>query len=258
MDPLRDQPWWCEFVEQLRNTPLDTLAQTYGASPSDLEAALATEPIDTAGTDAAWWPEVVRRVHHGESIRATARAFGTNPRRIRRGLARAGLRVGGVEVPEVGLAALAEFGDRLGEEPDGLIAELAGVTVEAVQGERRRRSIAPFRPTPRAKPVRAAKPRTSRPTSTKIVRNKAWLTDDIPQVVRRNGIKPRGGLGRMPTLGDREPARRMGGDAALMRSLPMPNLPGLKRVVPSDSLPSPQAPKRRVRVKRPAAVDDPH
>ena len=81
----------------------------------------------------------------GESLREISRLFGVNLRRLRRGLARSGLRVAGMDVSEDGHQPLAPFRARLGQEPDAVIAEAAGVGVEAVQGERRRLNIAPFR-----------------------------------------------------------------------------------------------------------------
>ena len=98
------------------------------------------------------WALVFARVIAGESIRSVALAFGTNPRRVRRALARAGLRAGGVLVGAQGVAALATHRSRLGTAPDAQIARAAGVTPEAVQGERRRLDITAFRPARRAPP----------------------------------------------------------------------------------------------------------
>ena len=77
-----------------------------------------------------------------ESIRAIARLFHTEPRRIRRALARLGLRVGGRDVVEdAGVPQLAGLRDMLGREPDRVVARMAGVIPEAVQGERGRLRI---------------------------------------------------------------------------------------------------------------------
>lgn len=79
-------------------------------------------------------------------------------------MARAGVRVGGRNlVPGLGVAELVEYRDRLGREPDEAIARAAGVSVEAVQGERRRLGIEPFeKPLKPARRASARQPRMDR------------------------------------------------------------------------------------------------
>ena len=145
---VRDAAWWPSFLERLRDEPLEELAAEHGADPAALEAALAEASQGQSVTDSAWWPEAVRRIEAGGSLRAVARSFQTNPRRIRRGMARAGIRVGGSDVTE-GNPELAGIRARLGKEPDGDLAEAAGVSLEAIKGERRRLGIEAYRPPPR-------------------------------------------------------------------------------------------------------------
>ena len=94
------------------------------------------------------WAAVLARLRAGESLRKVAEEFGTNPRRLRRALARAGVRVRGESLGRDGVPALVRFRSRLGKEADGGIARDAHVTPEAVQGERRRLGIPAFRPSP--------------------------------------------------------------------------------------------------------------
>lgn len=152
---LYEEPWWPEFCSKLVDRPLLSLAGEYGAAPDALMEALLALDDDGPVTDQAWWPEAARAVNAGTSLRETARIFNVNLRRLRRGLARAGLRVAGQNIGDEGLPALAAFRERLGNEPDAVIAAAAGVSVEAVQGERRRLDIPPFRfgPPPVAAPV---------------------------------------------------------------------------------------------------------
>ena len=95
------------------------------------------------------WALVLARLRAGESLRKVAAEFGTNPRRLRRALARASIRVRGESLGRDGVPALVRFRSRLGKEPDGAIARDARVTPEAVQGERKRLGIPAFRPRPK-------------------------------------------------------------------------------------------------------------
>lgn len=104
--------------------------------------------VKRAFNDDPSWPRALARLLAGESIRSIAATLGTNPRRLRRAFARAGVRVAGANVDRAGVPALSSFRARLGHEPDGRIAKEAGVTPQAVQGERRRLGIAPFKPAP--------------------------------------------------------------------------------------------------------------
>jgi transposase-like protein len=92
-----------------------------------------------------WWSEARQRLDAGEAIRAVARRFGCEPRRVRRALARAGVRVAGAPVPAEGVAALAPLAEQLGMRPDRELAREAHVIPEAVAGERARRDIPAFR-----------------------------------------------------------------------------------------------------------------
>ena len=77
-----------------------------------------------------------------ESLRAIARRFQCEPRRLRRALARLNLRVGGRDiVPDVGVPQLLGVRDAIGREPDSVVARMGGVIPEAVQGDRRRLGI---------------------------------------------------------------------------------------------------------------------
>ncbi len=254
MDPLRDQAWWPDFVRALEETPLATLALRHGQVVDDLETALAGATADGAATAAPWWPEARRRIPAGASLRDTARRFGTNPRRLRRALARDGVRAGGENIPDAGLPALSDHLDALGQVPDMVIAQRAGVAVEAVQGERRRRDIAAFQPRRRVKraPLRLDDAFPRRPKTT---RTKAWLADDIPPVVRRTGRSLRGSTGRLPGP-DRELGRRAKPEASPARSMAFASLPTLGRLPAKEPPASAAPPKRRVRVKRRSA-DDP-
>lgn len=144
---VREREWWADFVRRLASESLWSMATEFGVAEEDLEVALAAEPALDGALSAPWWPEVERRIARGASLRDTARRFGTNPRRLRRNLARAGVRAGGHDIRECGVEALASHEDRLGVVPDQAIARDAGVTLEAVQGQRRRLKIAAFEPT---------------------------------------------------------------------------------------------------------------
>ncbi|MBM4393273.1 MAG: hypothetical protein FJ090_19280 [Deltaproteobacteria bacterium] len=101
-----------------------------------------------------WWNSLLAAFGEGTSIHALARRFGTNCRRIRRALARRGIRAHGHHIDPAGLGELAAFAQRLGKEPDRVLAKAAGVTPEAVQGERERLGIGAFKPQRRVKLTR--------------------------------------------------------------------------------------------------------
>jgi len=149
MSALPEQEWWPEFIEKLKERELVELAVEYAVTPAELDEALAATTGGCSVQEEAWWPIVLRQ-HEQGSIRQLARRFGTNPRRLRRGLARCAVRIAGASVTDEGLPALQAFRERLGQEPDGVIASEAGVTVEAVKGERRRLGIEPYRMKPDA------------------------------------------------------------------------------------------------------------
>lgn len=150
---LRAEPWWASCVTRVATESLERLAREFRVEVEDLAEALAEEGQGGPAQQAPWWPEAVRELEAGVSIRSVARRFQTEPRRIRRALARTAIRAGGAGFGADGLPALAEFVDRLGKEPDVKIAGEAHVAIEAVQGERRRRGIPPYqqRRTRRAK-----------------------------------------------------------------------------------------------------------
>lgn len=182
---VQQHGWWDDFVSRLAEESLFSLADEFGVNSGDLEAALVSASSPGAAVDAPWWPEVVRRVSAGESLRETARRFGTNARRLRRNLARTCVRVGGEDVREFGVEALAPFIDRIGQMPDAELAREAGVSVEAVQGERRRLGMGPFRPapTPRCGP-RMPAPRLD-PETARVERVGPRVEVLEPTVVRR-------------------------------------------------------------------------
>ncbi len=153
------QPWWPDLVGRLVDEPLAVLAREFGAGVEELEAALRAVSAGGPVREEPWWPEVVRRVAAGGSINDLARRFGTNTRRLRRGLARAGVRAGGLLVEGRGHPALAAFRDRLGREPDEVIAREAGVSPDVVKGERRLFGIGPYL---RLKAPRKPEPRRRR------------------------------------------------------------------------------------------------
>jgi hypothetical protein len=136
--------WWPDIVGRLVREPAQSLAEERGLSLAELDDALRRASTGGAAQEEPWWPEVLRNLH-SVALRELARRFGTNPRRIRRALARSSVRIGGIDVGQEGLEALKTYQDRLGKEPDAAIADLAGVTVEAVQGERKRLGIPAFR-----------------------------------------------------------------------------------------------------------------
>ncbi|NOY27002.1 MAG: hypothetical protein GXP62_14120, partial [Oligoflexia bacterium] len=161
---LRAQIWWPELVAALVDRPLMEVAAKYKVDLPRLVAALVEDSQGASALEASWWPEAQRVVKlHG--IRRAARIFETTPRRIRRALARAGVRVAGQDLDGGVLPALVAVRDRLGTAPDRLIAAEAGLAVEAIQGERRRLGIAPYRPT-RATTVRSVEtPAASSPAA---------------------------------------------------------------------------------------------
>ncbi len=183
MSSPAEQEYWPEFLERLHERSVKDLATDYGADPAELDAALAATTGDRPVQKEAWWPEVVRE-HASGSLRRLARRFATNPRRLRRGLARSGLRVGGSAVADEGLPNLVPFRDRLGKEPDRAIAAEAKVTIEAIKGERRRLGIEPYRMRPDAEEWggRPAQPRTKKR------QRRRWQEAPEPVIIRRSGL----------------------------------------------------------------------
>jgi hypothetical protein len=177
-----EQEYWPALLEQLETRTVAELSEQYGATPAEIDAALAQTTGDRPVQQEAWWPEVLRNHEHG-SLRQLARRFGTNPRRLRRGLARCAVRVGGTTIDDAGVAALEPFRDRLGKEPDRTLATESGVTLEAIKGERRRLGIEPYRMKPDVEewgskpPGKREKPRQRR----------RWQDAPEPVIIRRAG-----------------------------------------------------------------------
>ncbi len=141
MTNVREAAWWNDCVAALRFDALCALALRYGVDEAVLALALAAESANQPAELSVWWPEA-ERMRATSSLRAIARLFHTEPRRIRRALARLNLRVGGREVTEEGgVAQLSGLRDMLGREPDRVVARMGGVIPEAVQGERKRLAI---------------------------------------------------------------------------------------------------------------------
>ncbi len=182
MSSPAEQEYWPELLERLAECSVAELAAEYSLEPVALDAALAATSGDRPVQQEAWWPEVLRGHEHG-SLRQLARRFGTNPRRLRRGLARCAVRVGGTTLTDQGNADLAAFRERLGQEPDRTLAAEAGVTLEAIKGERRRLGVEPYRMKPDVeewggKPVqKREKPRPRR----------RWQDAPEPVIIRRAG-----------------------------------------------------------------------
>lgn len=188
------------FVARLQEESLARVCKEFRVGEEEARADLSK--WRGAADLAPWWPEALRRLGAGESIRAVARAFGTEPRRVRRGLARTGLRVGGSAPGPDGVAVLLPLRDRLGQVADGVLAREAGVIPEAVQGERRRLGVAAFhqtRATPRLTedeeawvrgPVKGKRERHRvDPDALTVVRRPA-RTEPAPPVLRTGVVIP--------------------------------------------------------------------
>lgn len=232
MLPAEQFDWWEEMTSRLSDEPLWRLAGEFGLEEDELERLLAAASPEGPATDAAWWPEAVRRVAAGASLRDTARRFGTNARRLRRNLARAGVRAGGADIREFGVERIAPFLDQLGKVPDAVVARRARVTIQAVQGERRRLGIDPYAPPPTPKqrppspPASFDRGRGDRPAAD---RARPRVEVAAPTVVRRSApSRPR------PTLVTRAPAPETGGRPALPRLQGLPTLPPAREKTRSE------------------------
>lgn len=183
---------WTTLVRRLAREPLEGLAAELGFPLEGALTRLIAEGSGGPAEAAPWWPEALRMLEH-TSIRAVARRFSTEPRRIRRALARTGLRASGVDLRGAGHPALAAFRAQLGHQPDRQVARAAGVSVEAVQGERARLGIEPFR---QRKRVRLT------------ADDQAWILG--PKKMRRERFRPepeRLQVVRRPSLRTNEPER---------------------------------------------------
>jgi hypothetical protein len=182
MSSPAEQEFWPELLERLVEESVAALAEAYALEAAELDAALAATTGDRPVQQEAWWPEVLRE-HEQGSLRQLARRFGTNPRRLRRGLARAAVRVAGSVIKDEGVTLLETFRERLGQEPDRSLAAEAGVTVEAIKGERRRLGIAPYRMKPDAEEW-GGKPQVKRD---KPRQRRRWQDAPAPVIIRRAG-----------------------------------------------------------------------
>lgn len=134
---------FARIADALRHEPLVDVAAHLGLDPAALRDALVAEGRDRGAQDAVWWPEALRRLETG-TIRSVAKYFLCEPRRIRRALAREGLRVAGVPVTDRRVPQLQHA--PLGDYPDADIARRNRVIPQAVAGERRRRNIRAYQP----------------------------------------------------------------------------------------------------------------
>ena len=253
MSSPTEQEYWPELLERLTEEPVSTLAEHYGLKAADIDVALAGTSGDRPVQQEAWWPEVLRG-HELGSLRQLARRFGTNPRRLRRGLARCAVRVGGETLSEDGVADLAVFRERLGQEPDGSLATEAGVTVEAIKGERRRLGIEPYRMKPDVEewgskpPSKREKPKPRR----------RWQDAPEPVIIRRAGS----GRDGEPEIGN-APAGPEVVVAPVVERKDRPQLAGFRSVglgaeqsaavAPAETA---NDPRKRRRLVRPAASEE--
>jgi hypothetical protein len=252
MTTLMEQEFWPELLERLAEHSLSELASEYDVDASELDAALAATTGDRPVQQEAWWPEVVRE-HERGSLRQLARRFGTNPRRLRRGLARCAVRVGGSVIDDQGVADLEPFRERLGKEPDRTLATEAGVTVEAIKGERRRLGIDPYRMKPDVEewggrpPSKRDKPKQRR----------RWQDAPEPVIIRRTGQgkEPGSEPGEAPepeVVARPAPPRAAPTGARLrgLTGLPAPAEEG------AEDEPSASGERRRRRLVRPSAEQE--
>ncbi|MFH1467251.1 MAG: hypothetical protein ABIO70_22895 [Pseudomonadota bacterium] len=196
-----EQEYWPEFLRRLADTSLAELAAEYGATPAELEAALAGTTGDRPVQQEAWWPEVLR-LHEAGSLRDLARRFGTNPRRLRRGLARAAVRVHGEAVAVEGMSRFEPIRERLGKEPDKTLAAEVGVTVEAIKGERRRLGIEPYRMRPDAEEWgEKVLPKREKPRP-----RRRWQDAPEPEIFRRTGASAPAAVEQPPVVERAVPA----------------------------------------------------
>ena len=193
---VRERPWWGSLTRRLTTEPLGSLAAAYELPIEELEAALAAETGSGSLVLAPWWPEAVRRVRAGVAIREIARRFGSNPRRIRRALARDFVRIQGENTGGPLPEPVRAVRDRLGKQADEDLAVEVGLPGEAIQGARRFFGIPPCVPPPRPRtrvrrvPERARESRPprremERPAPKRSNRARPW-EEPPPEVIRRS------------------------------------------------------------------------
>lgn len=153
-----------------------------------------------AAQEEPWWHEFTEQ-YGKESLRALAKRFGTNPRRLRRAAQRSGL----VDEPE----AIRDATERLGKLPDASLAEELQVTPEQVKGARKRRGIEAFNPKtlpkPRVRKPKKAKPR-DRPRPARDSHRERFVPSEPTVVVKKPSRRP--GEGPTRTLGRVEDSGR--------------------------------------------------
>lgn len=228
---------WDGLIVRLQRTPLAELAAELEASLPDLEAGLIARGTSSAVANQPWWPEVLRRLDAGQGIRRVARSFDTTPRRIRRGLASAGLRVGGVDIRRSGVPELSEFQHRLGREPDADISFEAGVTLEEVRAERSRLNIPPFQP--RRPQRRRSRTPSSRP---EVIRRGAPVRqpDSHAAPPSAANVLPLHPGVPLPEEATPAPRRRVG-----RRRIVRPTNPVIEEFEAPEPAPEPRRPRRR-------------
>lgn len=203
---------WSTLLRRLPRESLDTLMAELGLPSEETLSRLVLLGSGGPAEQAPWWPEALRMLETA-SIRAVARRFSTEPRRIRRALARTGQRASGVDLLGQGHPALGPLRAQLGHQPDRQVAKAAGVSVEAVHGERTRLGIEPFR---QRKRVRLT------------ADDEAWILG--PKKARRERFRPepeRLQVVRRPSLRTNEPER-----APTPVPTPMAAVPGPRETLP--------------------------
>ncbi len=175
---------WDEILRRLVSERLSAIAATVGLEEFELTAYLVVEGAGRPAEATPWWPEAMAMRAEGQSLREIARRFQTEPRRLRRALARLALRVGGHDLAEgEGSSKVGVVRDRLGAEPDAVLAKASGVIVEAVKGERRRLQRAPYFQRPRVRLTADDEAWIRGPK--KLRRERPRTEPDVLQVVRR-------------------------------------------------------------------------
>lgn len=186
------------------------------------EARMAPNGPGQGAEREPWWGQLLVEYAAGASLRALARQFSTTPRRIRRAMARTGVRAHGRQLSNRGVPELVPFLARVGKEPDAVVARAAGVTPEAVAGERARLGLAPFRPAARAHltrddeawirgPVRRPREKTRVDADLLVVR-RTLAPESRPSLVRRPAH-----AASEPTAPQRAPQPEVDGGARTFR-----------------------------------------
>ena len=180
---------WDEILRRLPVERLVAIATVVGLEEFELTAYLVVEGAGRPAEATPWWPEAMAMRAEGQSLREIARRFQTEPRRLRRALARLALRVGGHDLAEgEGSSKVGVVRERLGAEPDGVLAKASGVIVEAVKGERRRLQRAAYFQRPRVRLTADDEAWIRGPK--KLQRQRPRSAPDVLQVVRRPQARP--------------------------------------------------------------------